>query len=105
MDLGDLAFYVGIVGIIIYLCLMIIRYTMTSGKISEAGKRYEERITYLQQKVEELRAERDQKNPEVDEIVEKVVGLRETRDKLQIQYEEMLEQTRERGFEIKTKVR
>ena len=105
MILGDLAFYIGIVGIIIFLCLMIIRFTMSSGKISETVKRYEERGVRLQEKVQELQEKRDQMNPEVDELIEKVVNLRETRDTLQTQYEDMIEETTTRDIQIKTKVR
>ena len=105
MDLGDLAFYIGIVGIIMYLCLMIIRYTMNAGKIVAACKRYDERALQLQQKVDELCAERDRKNPQVDELIEKVVGLRETRDRLQTEYEGMGESSQDRDIEIKTNVR
>lgn len=105
MIVGDLAFYIGIVGIILYLCLMIIRYTMNSTKIVEACKRYDERTAQLQQKVDELRAERDQKSPQVDELVATVVSLRQRRDALQTQYEETAHIRRDRDIEIKTNAR
>ena len=104
MILGDLAFYAGIIGIIIYLCLMVIRYTTTAGTLKESEKKCADRIEHLKQRVAELRQERDHMQPEVDQLLEKGIGLREVRDRLQIQYEEMQEKSHAREIHIKTNV-
>ena len=100
--LGDLALIVGAIGIIIYLYLIITRYTNRAGKLSAARKRYDEQILQLQQKIEELQAARDEKAPQVDELVDRMVTLRGWRDKLQMGYEEMVEKSRTRDIHIKT---
>lgn len=101
--LGDLAFLIGTIGIVIYMCLIIIRFTTQSGKVKAGIKKYEDQIVRLKEKIAELKEQRDASNPEVDELVNKVIGLREQRDKLFFRYEEMVDKSRERDINIKYK--
>lgn len=105
MNLGDLAFYAGILGITIYLCLMVIRQTGHTGRIGEAIKKYENAIASLQSQQVELKANRQEKQPDVDELLSRVLELRELRDRLQTQYEELQDQVRERDIDIRMKTR
>ncbi|MFH1567968.1 MAG: hypothetical protein ABIL09_08190 [Gemmatimonadota bacterium] len=105
MTPGDLAFYAGILGITMYLCLMVIKHTSQSGKITEAIKRYEDSIASLAQQLEALKAARSQKQPTVDGLVSRVVELRALRDRLQIQLEDLQARVKERDTDIHVKSR
>ena len=98
MALGDLAFYAGIVGIVIYLCLMATKHAGRAGKLTEAIQKYTETSAELQHRLAELESKRDEQAPVVDDLLAKVVELRGVRDQLQIQYEDM--QAKVRGKEI-----
>jgi|GEM_PF-3377449 hypothetical protein len=104
MILGDLAFYAGISGIILYLCLMVIRNTTAVGTLREKEKKCGERAEHLKQKVVALRRKRDKMGPDVDRLLEQMIGLREVRDQLHMQYEEMQEKGRAREIHIKTNI-
>ena len=103
--LGDLAFYAGILGITIYLCLMVIKHTGHASKMSEAIKKYEDAIASLQSQQTELKATRQEKQPQVDELLASVLELRQQRDQLQIQYEELQDRAKERSIDIQVKPR
>ena len=105
MDLtGDMAFIIGTIGILIFMCLNIIRFTTQSGKVKTRIKKYEAPIIRLQQKIEELKEQRDAANPEVDKVVKEVIALRAVRDKLFYRYEEMVAKSKERDINIKHKM-
>ena len=99
--LGDLAFLIGTVGIVIYICLIIIRFTNRAGKVKRRIKQYEEQAARLQERIEELKKQREAIHPQVDALVNRVVELREVRDRLQFQYKEMIERSREREIHIR----
>jgi len=103
MIFGDLAFIMGIIGIVIYLCLILIRFTTNSGKIVAIGKRYDEEIVRLKQRIKEWKKELDEINPQMNALVSKMVELREIRDQLYFQYEAMVEEAQERKVSIKYK--
>ena len=84
MLLGDLAFYAGILGITIYLCLMTIKHTGHTGKINDTIKKYEGAIASLQEQQAHLKSARQDKQPEVDGLLSRVMELREMRDQLQV---------------------
>ena len=99
--LGDLSFIIGTIGIVIYMCLIIIRFTTQAGKIQTAIKKYEERTVKLQEKLKELKERRSTMDPEVDKLVEQMIEGRSRRDKLQMQYEDMVAKSQERDINIK----
>ena len=73
--------------------------------MTTAIKRYEDQIVSLRPRIAELKEKWDQANPEVSKLVSKVVELREVRDKLQFQYDEMVAKSQEREINIKYNVR
>ena len=105
MFLGDLAFIIGLIGVVIYLCIGVISHTSKAGKLAKKGRGYEREIERLQARVEGFKAERDAVSPELNGLVERMIELRAVRDRLQMQYEEMQEKVRNRQIDIKTNVR
>ena len=105
MQLGDFAFYAGILGITMYLCLMVIQNTSRSGKVTEHIKKYDAAIAALQQQLQELDQVRGERQPGVDELIARVVELRGQRDRLQVQYEELQDRAQDRQINIQTKQR
>jgi len=105
MMLGDLAFYAGILGITIYLCLMVIKHTGHTSKISDSIKRYERAIASLQEQQSQLKATRQENQPEVNGLLSRVLELRESRDQLQIRYEELQDQAKTGDRDIQVKSR
>ena len=105
MIIGDLALYGGIVGIILYICIMVIRHTTQLGRMTDVLRKYEERIAVLRSRREELLAQHRELSPQVDGLVKRVLHLRETRDRLQIQFQDMQAASRQRDIVIKTSSR
>ena len=101
MLIGDLAYSAGVLGLVVYGCFLVIRQAGRTGKLSDAIRRNENRITSLQQRMGELRVERAEKTPGVDDLLQRVIELRERRDKLQIAYEEMQARALDRDIHIK----
>ncbi len=102
MIIGDLAIYAGIVGIILYLCIIIIRHTGNTSRMAEGVRKCEERIAAAETRLRDLHAEYDEKSPHVDAIVKRVLGLREKRDRLEIEYQDLLAKSQEREIHIKS---
>ena len=102
MPIGDLLCYAGLLGLVIYGCFLVIRQGGCTGKLADAIRQYEDRIATLQRRLTELRAARDEKSPGVDDLLQRVIELRDRRDKLQIAYEEMQAEARGRNIPIKT---
>ena len=105
MPIGDLAYYAGLLGLVMYGCLMVIRQAGRTGKLSDSIRQYETRIAALQQSLAELRAARDEKAPRIDDILQRVIELRDRRDKLQIAYEDMQAKASDRDIQIKASSR
>ena len=103
MDLGDLAVSVGVVGITIYLCLMVIKHTNYAGRTREAITKYEKAIASLQDQHTRLKATWEEKQPEVDALLDRVLELRALRDQLHIGFEELKGQAKERTRDIRVK--
>ena len=101
MPIGDLAYYAGVLGLVIYCCFLVVRQAGRTGKLTDAIRQYDERIARLHQRREELRAARDEKSPGIDGLLQEVIDLRAERDRLQIQYEEMEAKASERDRPIK----
>lgn len=101
--LGDLAFVAGAIGIFIYICLIVVRYANQASQISEKAGKYESEIQRLQQRFRELKEQRAVVAPEIDAVVAQMVELRDERDRLQVQYEEMQVDSQRRDIDIKTK--
>ena len=99
--LGDLAFVIGTLGVIVYLCLIIIRYTSQASQLKTAIQRYESQIARLQQRLGELQEKREAIDPEVDTLVDQVVEQRAIRDRLHFRYEDMVARSRQREIHIK----
>lgn len=102
MIIGDLALYAGIVGIILYVCILTIRHTTRIGKLTDNLRKHDDHITALKARKEDLVAQHRLKHPEVDALVKRVLELRESRDRLQVQYNDLLASAEERTIEIKT---
>ena len=105
MPIGDLVYYAGILGLVIYGCFMVIRQAGRTGKLADTIRQYDERIARLQQRRTELRAARDEKSPGVEDLLQQVIDLRGRRDRLQIAYEEMETKARDRDIPIKMSTR
>lgn len=103
--LGDLAFLIGTIGVIIYMCLITVRYTSKASQLKTAIQRFESQTGRLEQRIGALKEQREVVDPEVDVLVNKVVGLREIRDKLQFKYEDMEAKSRQREINIKYNAR
>ena len=102
--LGDLAFVIGAIGVVVYLCLIVIRYVTAAAKVREAIQRTTTQNAGLEQRLAELRQRRDAADPEVNVLLARVVALREERDRLTFALEEMVARSRERDIQIKTKI-
>ena len=102
MIFGDLAFYGGIVGIILYICVIVIGHTTRISKLVDVVRKYDDRIAALSSRKQELTAIHHDKQPQVDALLKRVLELREMRDRLQIQLEDMQASVSERKIEIKS---
>lgn len=102
---GDMAFVIGAIGMIIYLCLITIRFTSQSSRLKTAIRAYDGRLERLTHALAELREQRAAMDPAVDRLVTRMIELRETRDRLSLQYEEMVARSREREIHIKYQAR
>lgn len=98
---GDMAFVIGTIGMIIYLCLITIRFTSQSSRVKAAIRTYDEGLGRLNRALAELQGKRAALDPDVDVLVTRMIALRETRDRLSLQYEEMVARSREREIHIK----
>ncbi len=103
MTIGDLTFVAGTIGLFIYMCLIVVKHTNGAGKIAEKKRRYDAENERLSLRRKELKVSRDELNPQVDEVMVQMIALRDERDRLQLQYEEMVETARRRDIQIKTK--
>lgn len=99
--LGDIAFLIGTIGVVIYLCLIVIRYTSQASRLKAIIRQYEEQLYRVRQKIEELEQKRAAQDPEVNRLLNQMIALRELRDRLSFQYEEMVARSREREIRIK----
>ena len=102
---GDLAFIIGTIGVIIYICLIVIRYTSRSAQFKTAIQRYEGQIGRLQERIAELKEQEEGIGPEVDSLVDRMIKLREIRDKLHFRYEDMVDRSRQREIDIRYNAR
>jgi uncharacterized coiled-coil DUF342 family protein len=103
MFLGDLAFIGGIIGLFIYACLIVVRHASRASRIAEKAGRYESEIQRLRRRRDELKAEHETLSPQVNQTLERLIEQRNARDKLQMQYEDMVSASRTRTVEIKTR--
>ncbi|MFA6110794.1 MAG: hypothetical protein WDA75_18700 [Candidatus Latescibacterota bacterium] len=97
---GDMAFVIGAIGMIIYLCLITIRFTSQASRVKVAIHTYDESIERLKCALAELHEKRAALDPDVDVLVTRMISLRETRDRLSLQYGEMVARSREREINI-----
>ncbi|MFT5089242.1 MAG: ABC-type phosphate transport system auxiliary subunit [Candidatus Latescibacterota bacterium] len=103
MLIGDIAFIVGSIGLFIYICMIIVKHATQAGKLSDRTRRYEGEGERLRIQREELQQQRSEAQPKMDEIITKVIALREERDRLLIQYEDMQAEAHSRQIVIKSK--
>jgi capsule polysaccharide export protein KpsE/RkpR len=92
----DLVLMLGLVGIIIYLCSMLIGHTSQSSRVTEAQKKYDREIARLEPRVEEWKAQRGEKNPQMDALIARMLALRLERDQWCRQCEERKEKAQAR---------
>ena len=105
MPIGDLVYYAGLLCLVIYGCFLVIRQSGRTGKLTDAIRQYDTRIATLQQRLEEMRAAREEKQPGTDDLLQQVIELRARRDELQIAYEDMQAAARDRDIHIKVSSR
>ncbi|MEW6753279.1 MAG: hypothetical protein AB1505_20205 [Candidatus Latescibacterota bacterium] len=98
--LGDLSFLIGTIGVVIYLCLIVVRHTGQASRLKTAVQRQTEQLQRLEQRRAELRQRQAEMDPQVDSLLARLIELRGERDRLQIQYEEMVARSQEREIHI-----
>jgi hypothetical protein len=103
--LGNIAFVIGAIGVIIYLCLVTIRFTSQASRLKTAARAYDGRLERLARTLAELQERRAAIDPLVDQLVTRMIELRETRDRLSLQFGEMVARSREREIHIKYQAR
>lgn len=101
--LGDMSVAVGLIGTVIYLCLIVIRFVTHAGKLKESIKGYDAQVLRLEEKLRSLKARHSEKDPEVNALLAALIDRRAKRDRLRQQYEEMEAKTRERQINIRAK--
>ena len=103
--LGDLALGIGFVGLIVYLCMMVVRFSGRASGLATSIRRHEESIARLRSQVQELKQHSEEVSPQVDEVVGRMIELRNLRDHLCMRLDEMHEKTRDPDVEIRMKQR
>jgi len=99
MSLNNLPYLVGIMALVIAACLLLVRHTRLAGRLVEGTRKYEDTTRVLEDKIKGLRAQKTEKEPQLEELLQRTIELREQRDQLLTQYhevEKVLERKRER---------
>ena len=98
--LGNLALVVGTVGMVIYLCLITVRFASKASVLKATTVTVEERLARAANALAALQQQRAAIDPAVDALLGRMIDLRETRDRLSLQYQEMVARSREREINI-----
>ena len=98
--IGDLAIGLGFVGLITYLCFLLIRFSSRSGRLKTTIDQYEEVSIRLRAQNAELEQQCAATSPELDDLVSRAIDVRSRRDRLSRTLEEMQERVEERDREI-----
>jgi hypothetical protein len=110
MPLDNFPYLIGIIALVISACLILVRHARLAGRLVEGARKQEEGAKVLEGKIGELRAQKTEKEPQLEELLQRTIDLREQRDQLLNQYneiEESLEKKRERELlpgELKLRV-
>ena len=89
---AELAPYViGCVGIIMFVCVIMIQYSQKATKLREGIKHYDDAVSRFMSSIAELNHQKDQIQPQYEELVATLVDLREQRDKLQHEHTTLTE--------------
>ena len=94
MFTSEFPYILGIAGIVVYGCLIIIHHVRFSGKLNERAKNCGAAIGELESRIEDLEEQKKKKMPKLEELLERMIKMREERDQLQLQHrsvEERLE--------------
>ena len=89
MSVLEIPYLIGILGLAIYTCLIVVRHTRFAGLLVEKSKKYENVVRALESNVDEFKAQKQEKIPQLDELMRKVLALREKRDQLLQKYGEI----------------
>ena len=90
MNTNEVYYVVFFAGAVIYGCIIILSFARRVGPLVESRSRLEDASALLTASAQEHQEELKEKKPELKGLIEEVVGLRETRDRLQDQYFELM---------------
>ena len=85
MSTNELLYGILFVGLFLYACMIMVSFVKRVGPLTEHKRRLDETVDRLQDQIKRYQEEWEQKKPELAPLIEKLVELRETRDRLQAQ--------------------
>ena len=90
MSTNEVYYVVFFAGAVVYGCIILLSFARRVGPLLESRSRLEDASALLRASAQEHHEELKRKAPELKALIEKVVELRETRDRLQEQYFELM---------------